>query len=194
MEHMSVAEFKKSESGAPDPRRQLIGKQNRASGEIFEGKVIAACELYKNRGAAYIEKTPEPLKVIGVLNRLKEIFKAIFTKRAQPDFKGTLAGGRSICFEAKHTDADRIEKKVVTAEQEKALNMHSSLGAVCFVIVSIGMQDFYRVPWAVWKDMKTLFRHQYMNAAELEPYRLKVVYDNILFLSGLEEKNESHES
>lgn len=187
-ERISVDEYKNIVSGAPDARRQLIGAQSRAAGEAFERMVIAACELYKNRGVAYIEKTPEPMRVLAALDRKHGIFKAAFTKRAQPDFKGTLAAaGRAVCFEAKHTDAGQIKQDAVTAEQADALELHSRLGAMCFVIVSLGMQNFYKVPWAHWKNMRERFGHKYMNAADLAPYRIKNVGGNILFLSGMED-------
>lgn len=187
-EHMSAEEYLKSESGhTPDPRCQLRGAQSRAAGEAFERMIIAACELYKNRGVAFIEKTPEPMHVVKAIDRKHGIFRATFTKRAQPDFKGTLAPtGRAICFEAKHTDAGQIKQDAVTPEQADALELHSQLGAVCFVIVSLGMQNFYKVPWSHWKNMRERFGHKHMNAIELQGYSLKVVGGNILFLSGRE--------
>lgn len=182
-DRMTAQEYLKM-NGEPDPRRQIRGAQSRAAGAAFEGLVKASCTMYRNRGAAYIEKTPEPMKILGVLDRLRGIFRCCHEKPAQPDFKGTIAGGRSICFEAKHTDAGRIEQDCVTEQQRGALDMHESLGACCFVLVSLGMQDFFRVPWAEWQQMKDLFGHKYMSAAELEPRRVPVVGGMILFLSG----------
>lgn len=125
MERMSAEEYLKSQSDrAPDPRRQLQGAQSRAAGEAFERMIIAACELYKNRGVAFIEKTPEPMRVLKSIDRKHGIFKATFTKRAQHDFKGTLApAGRAICFEATHTDDEQIVKSVIAlhkANRERA--------------------------------------------------------------------------
>lgn len=152
-------------------RASIQGKQNRAQGLAFEEIVNATCEYYRSLGVAYIEKTPEPMKPIGVINRKLGHFKAVFTKAAQPDYKGTLLGGRSIAFEAKHTDTDRIQQKAVTEEQWRALDLHEAMGAWCFVLVSLDWK-YYRVPWSKWKTMKEDYGHKYMNAAELSPYKL----------------------
>jgi recombination protein U len=182
LKRTSIAEYKQTVADQPDALQQMKGMRNRAAGLAFERVVIASCEYYKNNGTAFIEKTPEPMKIIKVLDRLHGFFKACFAKRAQPDFKGTLLGGRSICFEAKHTDRDRITQDAVTPEQVKDLNLHEELGALCFVLVSLGMQDFYRVPWADWTQMKNRFGHKYMKPEELAPYRVSSVGGNVLFL------------
>lgn len=50
---------------SPDPRRQIIGRRNKAAGEIFERWISNACEFYKRNGLAHIEKTPEPFHITG---------------------------------------------------------------------------------------------------------------------------------
>ena len=87
---------------------QIRGKQARVAGGYFENIISASCDYYLSRGLAKIEKTPEPMKPLGAKNR-KGQFLACYTKQAQPDYGGTLKGGRSIYFEAKHTDDERIE-------------------------------------------------------------------------------------
>ena len=171
MERMTVAEY----------RASIQGKLNRAQGLKFEEIVDEACDHYRTMGLAYIEKTPEPMKVIGVLNRRLGQFKAVFTKAAQPDYKGTMAGGRSVAFEAKHTETDRIKQDAVTEEQRDALNTHEAMGALCFVIVCLG-DNYYRVPWAKWKTMKEDCGHKYMNAADLHPYILGTWPEDLRFL------------
>ena len=161
MVRMTVEEF----------RASMQGKMNRAQGLGFEQAIDEACEYYKRIRLAYIEKTPEPMKPIGVLNRNLGHFKAVFTKAAQPDYKGTMKGGRSVVFEAKHTDTDRIKQDVVTEEQWESLDLHEAMGAWCFVLVSLGMR-YYRVPWEKWKTMKEDCGHKYMNAADLASYEL----------------------
>lgn len=52
----------------------------------------------------------------------------------------------------------------------------------CFRWKELGHGECYRVPWAVWKDMKTLFRHKHATAEELEPYRLSVGRNGVLLL------------
>ena len=161
LERMTAAEY----------RASIQGKRNRALGLKFEEIVDAACEHYKSINSAYIEKTPEPMKVLGAINRRLGHFKACFAKVAQPDYKGTMAGGRSVCFEAKHTETDRIKQDAVTSDQTDALNSHEAMGAICFVIVCLE-NKYYRVPWAKWKTMKEDCGHKYMDAADLNPYIL----------------------
>lgn len=161
MQRMTVAEYKAS----------IQGRQNRAQGLAFEEIVSDTCEHYRLMGLAHIEKTPEPMKVIGVINRKLGQFIAVFTKSAQPDYKGTMRGGTSVVFDAKSTETDRIQQKAVTPEQWEALDLHEEMGAWCFILVSLGWK-YYRVPWAKWKTMKEDCGHKYMNAADLAPYEL----------------------
>lgn len=74
---------------------QIRGKQARVAGGYFENIISASCDYYLSRGLAKIEKTPEPMKPLGAKNR-KGQFLACYTKQAQPDYGGTLKGGRSI--------------------------------------------------------------------------------------------------
>ncbi|WP_195614495.1 Holliday junction resolvase RecU [Intestinimonas butyriciproducens] len=75
-----------------------------------------------------------------------------------------------MCFEAKHTDSDRIKQSAVTNEQAAVLDVKEALGALCFVLVSFGFREFYRVPWAVWRDMRAHFGHKYMTPEEGAAY------------------------
>lgn len=115
---------------------------------------------------------------------------AHYAKKAQPDFQGNLQGGRSVCFEAKHTDSDRIKQSAVTNEQAAVLDVKEALGALCFVLVSFGFREFYRVPWAVWRDMRAHFGHKYMTPEEGAAYRLPVTMGLLLFLDP---KDYDHE-
>ena len=164
-------------------RASYQGKRNRAIGLNFEEIINEACEHYRSMGLAYIEKTPEPMRVIGVINRKLGHFKAVFEKAAQPDFKGTMQGGRAVCFEAKHTETDRIKQDAVTENQKNAMNTHEAMGAWCFVIVCLD-NHYYRVPWEKWKTMKEDCGHKYMNAADLHPYTLGVWPGHLRFLEN----------
>ena len=147
-------------------------RMHRMAGEHFENIIAASLSWYEDRGVACIEKTPEPMKPLGAPDRQGR-FLACYTKVGQPDFKGTLAGGRSVVFEAKHTDDDRIKYDRLTDEQVEKLNMHHELGALAFVLVSFGLQDFYRIPWEVWRDMKKIYGRKYIKQEEVEQYRVK---------------------
>jgi len=109
------------------------------------------------------------MKPLRKANQLGQ-FLACFTKAAQPDYKGTMMGGRSVVFEAKHSDKPRIEMNRVTDEQMAALDKHQQLGAICFVLVSIALEKFYVVPWEVWRRMPQLIGKKSMNENDLLPY------------------------
>lgn len=156
-----------------DQRRaaqQYRNKVNNAQGQFFERAIKAACALYSERGRADVDKTPEPFRV---LEKSRDgIFKGRFTARAQPDFQGTLDGGRSIVFEAKYTTGDRMKREVLTKPQQDALEHHSRRGAIAAVCAGIG-NDFFFVPWFIWRDMKQCFGRKYVTAADLESFRIR---------------------
>lgn len=168
-------------------QRSIRGSQSREAGAYFENIIEASLRWYEGKGLAEIEKTPEPMKPLGKPNQRGQ-FLACFTKAAQPDFKGTLSGGRSVVFEAKNTMNDRIEYKAVTEEQGKKLEHHHSLGAAAFVIVAFNLRDFFRVPWPVWRDMKEIYGRKYLKPAELEQYRVQYIAGVLKLLEGIELK------
>lgn len=180
----------------PDPKRQYQGHKSRELGAEFEEYIKAACEVYRLYKLAEVEKTPEPFKVMGKKRQLQNGawgFEGVFTSAAQPDFKGTLRGGRSVVFEAKASETGRIAKDVVTAEQARALTSHEALGAVAFVLVSLSLRDFYRVPWRIWQDMKALYGHKFMTAEELEEYRVSFKNGFLHIFQDLEVTNENRQ-
>ena len=126
--------------------RSQSGRQSRVAGEHFENLISASLQWYEDKGVACVEKTPEPMKPLRAPNRQGQ-FLACYTKAGQPDFKGTIIGGRSVVFEAKHTDSDRIKYDRLTPEQVEKLSKHHTLGAAAFVLVSVGLQAFYRVQY-----------------------------------------------
>lgn len=139
---------------------------------------------YAMKGAAVVEKTPEPTKQLSKMNAAGQ-FLACYKKKAQPDFKGTLIGGRSVVFEAKHTEAEKIELGALTEEQAERLEKHHNLGAAAFVLVSLSMRDFYRVPWDVWRTMQERYGHKHMKRDQLEPYRVEYDGGVLKLLEGV---------
>lgn len=176
--------------------RSLIGKQSRENGLFFENMIIDSARFYENRGISVIDKTPEPMRVLGVSDRSKGRFIACFEKKAQPDFKGILQDSTMILFDAKHTDKDRIIRAAVTDEQEKCFERYMKMGAMCFLVVSIGFEEYYRIPWIVFRDMKKIYGHAYMGKSELVPYRIKYSGGVLKFLDGIElkEREEQNEN
>jgi len=169
-----------------DVKNQIRGAKNRAQGNFFENYIDAGCTYYSINNIAEIEKTPEPMKVIKSLGGGK--FVAVFTKKAQPDYKGIASNGKGIMFDAKHTEADRIEKKALSKEQEEKLLKYAEMNGMAFVLVSIKFERVFRIPISVWKNMKEIFGHQYMTPEEMKKYE---VHFNPLgaldFLEGLYE-------
>lgn len=166
------------------------GARSRAEGEGFESIIDNACAYYRSIGLADIEKTPEPMRPIGSPDRAGR-FLACYTKQAQPDYKGILKGGRAINFEAKHTDSDRLTFDRVLTAQALRLSRTEALGGVAFVLCSFSGRAFYRVPWAVWKDMKRLFGRKYITPADLAEYRVPFAAPGVLlFLEGVKEKKD----
>lgn len=144
---------------------------NNAQGRDFEQAIERACILYAQKGAAWVEKTPEPFRV---MSKAKSggVFQGRFTARAQPDFQGTVQGGRSIVFEAKYTSTDRLRRDALTDRQMEVLERHGRLGAIAFVCAGI-RGSFFAVPWTRWQNMKRFWGRQSVTPGDLEPYRIK---------------------
>ena len=101
-------------------KQQYKNRLNNAQGQHFEREILAGCRMYESHGIATIDKTPEPFRVTSKNHRTGE-FTGRFSTHAQPDFQGTLYGGRSIMFEAKRTSKDRITRNVLTDTQMDVL-------------------------------------------------------------------------
>ena len=166
-------------------KRAVKGLQSRANGEYFERMILAASRFYEERGFAVVDKTPEAFKVLKPLDRKRGQFICCFTKQAQPDFKGSLMDSTMILFDAKHTDKDQISRNVVTEEQEQCFERYMKMGAMCFLVISLEFEEFYRVPWVVFRDMKKIYGHKYMNRKELEPYKINYSNGVVKYLDGI---------
>lgn len=157
-------------SHAKDPKHQLQGKLNKARGKQFEARLDAAFAYYKACGSAVVEKTPEPMKPIRSLGRGQ--FVACYERKAQPDYKGVIKGGRAVMFEAKFTSTDRMDQDRVRPEQGDYLDQHQALGARCYVLAGFLSGAVYCLPWNDWKTMKQRFGRKYATEADLQPYRV----------------------
>ena len=163
-----------------NPINQYRGAVAKAQGKRFEAYIDISLRYYQQQHLAVVEKTPEPMRPTKNLGGGK--FIAFFEKAAQPDYKGTLKGGRAVVFEAKYTAAGRIEQDRVTPEQAERLDDHLAAGALCFVIVGFQAGQVYRVPWEVWRDMKTHFGHKYATEEELDAYKVPLNRNGVLLL------------
>ena len=149
----------------------LRGAVNREAGSYFEQIISSACFYYQNTGVAEIEKTPEPIKRLGRANN-KGQFLACYEKKGQPDYKGTVTGGGSVVFEAKHTSLNKISQSVVLPQQAEALERHRKLGATTFILVSFALQRLYKIPWEVWRNMKELYGRKYLTPDDIPEYEV----------------------
>lgn len=157
-------------SRKPDPKRQAIGRKNREEGKEFERRIDEAFAYCRSRGSALVDKTPEPTKVIKRLEGGK--FIAVIDKKAQPDYKGTIKGGRSVMFEAKFTTSDRITADRVTESQAEYLTKAEALGARCYILAGFSSGGVYRIPWKEWSNMQAYFGRKYVKETDLEDYRV----------------------
>ena len=153
---------------------------SRERGKAFEDRIDASLEYYRSRGYAAVEKTPEPMKPIKPLGDGK--FIACYVKKAQADYKGLVKGGRTVIFEAKYTDSDRLSQDRVTQEQTDYLNERAALGARCYVIGGFSSGNVYLIPWGIWCSMKDLFGHKYATEKDLENCKIKTGWNGVLML------------
>jgi len=166
-------------------KNRIQGYRSRTIGKSFEAVIDWACKKYDDLEMAIIEKTPEPMKVLG--RGEKGRFTACFEKKAQPDYKGSIRGGQTIIFEAKATEKDRIMKNAITPGQFKSLENHWRIEAVVFVLVCFGLERYYRIPWGVWREMETFYGRKYLKETDVED--LKLNFKNG-YLNFLEKRKE----
>ena len=153
-------------------RNRVRGYQSKRRGDAFERVIMDACRHYAENGDAFIEKTPEPFHILKSCDNGKH-FVCNAEKRGQPDFKGTLNGGRAVCFEAKATSSDRMHADRVKPHQAEALDRHEEMGAVVFVMVSFGGDQCFKIPWEKWKTMKEWNGRKYIRPEDVEEYAVK---------------------
>lgn len=155
-------------------KASIQGRRNKAEGASFEADVIRSCESYEKYRLAFIEKTPEPMKVIGKLSN--SVFKAIYEKQAQPDFKGTLCGGRAICFDAKCTCTDKIQITALTDEELRCLTIHRELGAwagVLMCFIQGKTKTYAMIPLSIFMSAKALNGHKHWTVDDVAKWKVK---------------------
>lgn len=157
--------------------------RSRNEGKIFEEIIESACQYYSHAGIAEIAKNEEPRQVIGRTGGRNSQMICVNAKKSLPDFTGTLDGGKSIVFEAKHTGKDRIDTSRVTEHQMSLLTRHKKLGAYTFVLVSFRFEHFYKFPIEVWNNAKELFGHKYISESDdISKYKVEFVGNVLKFI------------
>lgn len=186
---MTIEEYKKivqmDRGYEKNVNRQLQGRINHELGKNFEDQIESICDVYKLNKLAIIEKTPEPMKVLRHIEN--GLFETVFTKSAQPDFKGTLKGGQTVVFDAKFTEADKITFQALSDYQREALTNYRSLGAIAFVLVGFFDGSIYRVDIETWNNMKDIFGHKHIKKEELDQMstRAKKAKNGIIDFLGI---------
>lgn len=174
-------------SNAATLARTTAAKRSREMGAMFESWVMNGCDWYWEKEVAYIEKTPEPMRPIKPYGDRKcGQFVAVYTKQAQPDFKGTLCDGSTIVFDAKYTDAPTLRQSVVTDEQREDFDRYEKMGARCYIVAAMGPEDLYRIPWDDWKAGPEKLGRKHFKKCDLESYRIHRKGNAVLFLEGIE--------
>lgn len=164
--------------------RKTMGAVSKWQGQRFEQQIEAACDYYRRIGAADIQKTPEPMKPVKPLGQGK--FVAVYTTKAQADFKGTLKGGRSILIEAKTTSTGKMEQSRVTPEQQEQLEREWRMGADTYVLCHFCGKGAYRIPWSAWRKMKELFGRKYITPGDVADFRIPVKNGILDFLGAFD--------
>ena len=71
-----------------------------------------------------------------------KVFKSVEEKEGESDYKGIMASGQAIAFEAKSTEQDRIGWDVVEEHQRKFLDDYHRMNGVPIVMVGFGLKKF----------------------------------------------------
>jgi len=164
----------------PNPEIQKRGRRSRAKGKAFEDLLDKTFSYYAEKGYAKVYKTPEPVRIIRSVGNGR--FLACFTKKAQADYKGTIKGGRTVIFEAKYTEQDRLLQNAVDENESEYMEIHDGLGARCYVVCGFLSGNVYRVPWGVWKNMKRIFGHKYVTEEEIKQYQVQKSWNDMLLI------------
>lgn len=164
--------------------RQRAGYKSKRNGQRFEELIELSCNMYKRENKAFIQKTPENTRFLRPLNGGQ--FVAVHDKKSQPDFQGTLKGGQSVVFEAKHTNSTNIRFDRLQMHQKRELVKHQQLGAEAFLLISFEVNSpdkrVYKVPIKDWLLLENKLDKKSVNEDDLKNYRVLVLNDMVRFL------------
>lgn len=153
--------------------RSFRSLKNNAQGHFFEMAIEQACNYYREKGIANIHKTPEPFRVLKKIQGGR--FTGQFIKRAEPDFKGVFMTGQAIVFECKYTSKDKIQKSVLSENQNAELERNNNLKcitAVCICFAEGLAERYFFVPFDVWLNMEKYFGKKSVTAEDLKSFEI----------------------
>lgn len=148
---------------------QARGKRGKTYGDQFENLIELSCKRYAQQGLAYINKTFPPFTTI---RRQGNQVVGFYNKSGQPDFAGTLKNGRSVVFEAKHTNSTNLPFERVAPHQKQALNAHCDLGAEAFILVAFKLDSIYKIPINDWFELEKTVDKKSLNEKDLAEYKI----------------------
>lgn len=150
-------------------KNRIRGKRSKAYGDQFENLIELSCKRYASQGLAYINKTFPPFTAI---RRQRGQVVGFYGNSGQPDFAGTLKNGRSVVFEAKHTNTTNIPFERIANHQKQALKKHHKLGAKAFILVAFKLDDIYKIPINDWLKLEKNIGKKSVNEKDLKEYKL----------------------
>jgi recombination protein U len=156
--------------------RNEQGKLNRQRGAEFERLIEISLDELRKRGKAYITKNCEPYKILRSIGKGR--FITVHQANNQPDYKGLLNKGKSVIMEAKYTAGNSIPQTRLTPNQTEIINEYEAFGAKCYLILGFGDGKIYRIPWQLWRDMKTLFGRKHIKQSDINRYKVSYDADN----------------
>lgn len=160
--------------------RTQVGRKAKKNGQYFENFLDKVFNTCSQLGYCNIEKTPEPFRFIKPYST--NLFVGCYIKSAQPDYKGTLKGGRSIVLEAKSVSTGKISLSALTENEMAELVKHKELGACTGVIVYDSAEgNIYLLPIVMFERMQDLFNRKHIKLKEVEKFCIntKLVNKNL---------------
>lgn len=149
--------------------RNYTAYKSNQQGKQMEQLIELACKHYEIKRIAKIVKIPEPFRVVKLLGNNQ--FNGRFIGKAEPDFFGSVKGGKVIVFESKYTSKDRINQTVISENQKKCLDLYEQVNAIAGVCVGIN-KTYGFVPWEKWKEMAKRYGRKYMTEEELKEFEV----------------------
>lgn len=170
-----------------DEKKKFQSLKNNAQGHFFEQQIERACNFYREKNIANIHKTPEPFRVLKKLPAGK--FTGQFLRKAEPDFKGCFMNGQCIVFECKYTSQNKIQRSILSENQNAELERNYNLKcitAVCICFAEGLTERYFFVPFEVWLNMEKHFGKKSVTAEDLKNFEIYYKYSKgIDFLENI---------
>lgn len=128
------------------PGAKQKGESHANRGMELEHELMVMHQLYKRQKLARVDKNPIQTQPVKGGEWAWIIGKAIV------DFSGTLAGGRSVAFDAKDCVERRIELNRLAPHQAEYLGDVYALGGMAFILARFERKYCYKIPIDVWTD------------------------------------------